>query len=50
MTTDRVTSPLAVVLTDVNAKVVQAWRSAFADTPRCGSCRARSWTSTSTRG
>lgn len=33
MTADRVTSPLAVVLTDVNAKVVQAWRSAFADTP-----------------
>jgi O-acetyl-ADP-ribose deacetylase (regulator of RNase III) len=33
MTVDRVTPPLKVVLRDVNAKVVQAWRSAFADTP-----------------
>jgi O-acetyl-ADP-ribose deacetylase (regulator of RNase III) len=33
MTADRMTPLLKVVLTDVNAKVVQAWRSAFADTP-----------------
>ncbi|WP_327009949.1 macro domain-containing protein [Dactylosporangium sp. NBC_01737] len=32
--TERATQPqLRVVLSDVNAKVVQAWRSAFADTP-----------------
>ncbi|MEX2982668.1 macro domain-containing protein [Streptomyces sp. C36] len=33
MTVNRVESPLRVVLTDVNAKVVEAWRAAFADTP-----------------
>ncbi|MFD5409256.1 macro domain-containing protein [Streptomyces nojiriensis] len=33
MSVDRVPSPLRVVLTDVNAEVVQAWRAAFADTP-----------------
>ncbi|CAL9403729.1 hypothetical protein SUDANB15_01502 [Streptomyces sp. enrichment culture] len=34
MTVDRVQSPpLRVVLTDLNAKVVEAWRAAFADTP-----------------
>jgi O-acetyl-ADP-ribose deacetylase (regulator of RNase III) len=33
MTTDHLKPLLKVVLTDVNAKVVQAWRSAFADTP-----------------
>ncbi|MGF1428252.1 macro domain-containing protein [Kitasatospora sp. LaBMicrA B282] len=32
MTTDRV-PPLRVVLTDLNATVVEAWRAAFADTP-----------------
>ncbi|WP_229356672.1 macro domain-containing protein [Streptomyces sp. UNOB3_S3] len=30
---DRTQSPLKVVLTDVNASVVEAWRAAFADTP-----------------
>ncbi|GAA3503710.1 hypothetical protein GCM10019016_108210 [Streptomyces prasinosporus] len=34
MTVDRVQSPpLRVVLTDLNAEVVEAWRAAFADTP-----------------
>ena len=33
MTSDRTTPLLEVVLTDVNTKVVEAWRSAFADTP-----------------
>ncbi|MER7584727.1 macro domain-containing protein [Kitasatospora sp. NPDC097691] len=33
MTTDRTQSPLKVVLTDLNATVVESWRSAFADTP-----------------
>ncbi|MFJ9952052.1 macro domain-containing protein [Kitasatospora sp. NPDC091207] len=33
MTTDRVQSPLKVVLTDTNAPVVAAWRAAFADLP-----------------
>ncbi|MCX4744796.1 macro domain-containing protein [Kitasatospora sp. NBC_01287] len=33
MTEDRVQSPLKVVLTDINATVVAAWRAAFADTP-----------------
>ncbi|GAB2950121.1 hypothetical protein GCM10027280_43370 [Micromonospora polyrhachis] len=33
MTIEPVQPPLRVVLTDVNAKVVQAWRSAFADSP-----------------
>ncbi|MGE7437110.1 macro domain-containing protein [Kitasatospora sp. NPDC001175] len=33
MTNDRVQSPLKVVLTDINATVVEAWRAAFADTP-----------------
>ncbi|MCG6495637.1 macro domain-containing protein [Kitasatospora sp. A2-31] len=33
MTMDRVQSPLKVVLTDVNATVVEAWQAAFADTP-----------------
>ncbi|MGC5334028.1 macro domain-containing protein [Micromonospora sp. DT62] len=33
MTLDREKPLLRVVLTDVNAKVVQAWRAAFADTP-----------------
>jgi O-acetyl-ADP-ribose deacetylase (regulator of RNase III) len=33
MTVDRVQSPLRVVLTDINAAVVEAWRAAFADTP-----------------
>ncbi|WP_126635060.1 macro domain-containing protein [Embleya hyalina] len=30
---NRAQSPLEVVLTDLNADVVQAWRAAFADTP-----------------
>ncbi len=33
MTTDRAQSPLKVVLTDLNATVVESWRAAFADTP-----------------
>ncbi|NUU24778.1 MAG: Appr-1-p processing protein [Streptomycetaceae bacterium] len=33
MTENRVPQPLRVVLTDVNARVVEAWRAAFADTP-----------------
>lgn len=33
MTTDRAQSPLRVVLTDLNASVVESWRAAFADTP-----------------
>ncbi|MFJ8645932.1 macro domain-containing protein [Streptomyces sp. NPDC093546] len=33
MTVNRVQAPLRVVLTDVNAAVVEAWRAAFADTP-----------------
>ncbi|GHJ45255.1 hypothetical protein Cs7R123_25970 [Catellatospora sp. TT07R-123] len=33
MTADRTKPLLDVVLTDINTKVVQAWRSAFADTP-----------------
>jgi O-acetyl-ADP-ribose deacetylase (regulator of RNase III) len=33
MTVNRVQPPLRVVLTDVDTKVVEAWRAAFADTP-----------------
>ncbi|WP_189938280.1 macro domain-containing protein [Streptomyces aurantiogriseus] len=33
MTVNRVQPPLKVVLTDINTKVVEAWRAAFADTP-----------------
>ncbi|GAA3076738.1 macro domain-containing protein [Streptosporangium carneum] len=33
MTVKHVQPPLRVVLVDVNAQVVQAWRAAFADTP-----------------
>ncbi|MFF7727119.1 macro domain-containing protein [Streptomyces sp. NPDC008001] len=33
MTVTRVQPPLRVVLTDINTKVVEAWRAAFADTP-----------------
>ncbi|MEU6238252.1 macro domain-containing protein [Kitasatospora sp. NPDC047058] len=33
MTENLVTSPLRVVLTDLNEAVVEAWRAAFADTP-----------------
>ncbi|MFI1073423.1 macro domain-containing protein [Streptomyces puniciscabiei] len=33
MTVNRVQPPLKVVLTDINVKVVHAWRAAFADTP-----------------
>ncbi|MET9416143.1 macro domain-containing protein [Streptomyces klenkii] len=33
MTMDRAQSSLKVVLTDLNASVVEAWRAAFADTP-----------------
>ncbi|MEU3615940.1 macro domain-containing protein [Streptomyces sp. NPDC006872] len=33
MTVDREQAPLKVVLTDINASVVEAWRAAFADTP-----------------
>ncbi|MEU2285496.1 macro domain-containing protein [Streptomyces sp. NPDC013178] len=33
MTVNRVQPPLRVVLTDINTKVVEAWRAAFADTP-----------------
>ncbi|MEV7770320.1 macro domain-containing protein [Kitasatospora sp. NPDC086791] len=33
MTTNRAQSPLKVVLTDLNATVVESWRAAFADTP-----------------
>ncbi|MFJ6383660.1 macro domain-containing protein [Kitasatospora sp. NPDC092039] len=33
MTTDRTQSPLKVVLTDLNATVVESWRAAFADVP-----------------
>jgi O-acetyl-ADP-ribose deacetylase (regulator of RNase III) len=33
MTVNRFPSPLRVVLTDINDNVVEAWRSAFADTP-----------------
>ncbi|MEU6969456.1 macro domain-containing protein [Kitasatospora aureofaciens] len=33
MTTDRAQSPLRVVLTDLNATVVDSWRAAFADVP-----------------
>ncbi|MFE7526852.1 macro domain-containing protein [Kitasatospora sp. NPDC057542] len=33
MTTDRTPSPLKVVLTDLNAAVVESWRAAFADVP-----------------
>ncbi|MYW04538.1 macro domain-containing protein [Streptomyces sp. SID3343] len=33
MTVNRGESPLRVVLTDINADVVQAWRAAFADIP-----------------
>ncbi|MFI2076440.1 MULTISPECIES: macro domain-containing protein [Streptomyces] len=33
MAVNREQAPLKVVLTDVNAKVVEAWRAAFADTP-----------------
>ncbi|MFG2291891.1 macro domain-containing protein [Streptomyces sp. NPDC048603] len=33
MTVDRVQPQLRVVLTDVNTRVVESWRAAFADTP-----------------
>ncbi|MCH0538626.1 macro domain-containing protein [Streptomyces sp. MUM 203J] len=33
MTENRAQAPLRVVLTDINAEVVAAWRAAFADTP-----------------
>ncbi|MFC5752840.1 macro domain-containing protein [Actinomadura rugatobispora] len=33
MTVNRMPPPLKVVLTDINAKVVEAWQAAFADTP-----------------
>ncbi len=33
MTENRAQSPLRVVLTDTNPKVVESWRAAFADTP-----------------
>ncbi|MFG2907323.1 macro domain-containing protein [Kitasatospora sp. NPDC048286] len=33
MATDRTQSPLKVVLTDLNASVVESWRAAFADVP-----------------
>ncbi|MFI6446032.1 macro domain-containing protein [Kitasatospora sp. NPDC050543] len=33
MTVNRVQPPLRVVLTDLNAAVVESWRAAFADTP-----------------
>ncbi|MGW7587145.1 macro domain-containing protein [Kitasatospora sp. NPDC054768] len=33
MTTDRTEPPLKVVLTDLNATVVESWRAAFADVP-----------------
>ncbi|MER7751958.1 macro domain-containing protein [Kitasatospora sp. NPDC097643] len=33
MSMDQVRPPLRVVLTDLNATVVEAWRAAFADTP-----------------
>ncbi|MCA6092984.1 macro domain-containing protein [Streptomyces sp. SCA3-4] len=33
MTVNREQAPLKVVLTDINAHVVEAWRAAFADTP-----------------
>ncbi|MFJ1805224.1 MULTISPECIES: macro domain-containing protein [unclassified Streptomyces] len=33
MAVDREQAPLRVVLTDINARVVEAWRAAFADTP-----------------
>lgn len=33
VTVNRVPSPLRVVLTDINTKVVEAWQAAFADTP-----------------
>lgn len=33
MTIDRVKPPLRVVLRDINTRVVQEWRAAFADTP-----------------
>ncbi|MFF4584144.1 macro domain-containing protein [Streptomyces sp. NPDC001388] len=58
MTVNRVQPPLEVVLTDLNAKVVEAWRAAFADTPgieiRKGSIlteKADAWVSpTNSRG
>jgi O-acetyl-ADP-ribose deacetylase (regulator of RNase III) len=58
MTVNRVRPPLRVVLTDVNANVVEAWRAAFADTPgieiRLGSIldrRVDAWVSpTNARG
>ncbi|MEU1183451.1 macro domain-containing protein [Streptomyces sp. NPDC005820] len=58
MTVNRAQAPLKVVLTDVNTKVVEAWRAAFADTPeieiRKGSIldvRADAWVSpTNARG
>ncbi|WP_340379911.1 macro domain-containing protein [Streptomyces sp. SS7] len=58
MTENRVQPPLEVVLTDVNTRVVEAWRAAFADTPeveiRKGSIvdvRADAWVSpTNARG
>lgn len=58
MTVNRVQSPLRVVLTDIDASVVEAWRAAFADHPeieiRTGSIldeKADAWVSpTNSRG
>ncbi|MEU5188914.1 macro domain-containing protein [Streptomyces klenkii] len=58
MTMDRAQPSLKVVLTDLNASVVEAWRAAFADTPgieiRTGSIldeKADAWvTPTNSRG
>jgi O-acetyl-ADP-ribose deacetylase (regulator of RNase III) len=58
VTVNRVQPPLRVVLTDINAQVVEAWRAAFADTPgieiRTGSIldeQADAWVSpTNSRG
>ncbi|MFC9930910.1 macro domain-containing protein [Streptomyces sp. NPDC127190] len=58
MTENRAQSPLRVVLTDINTRVVEAWRAAFADMPeieiRKGSIlteKADAWvTPTNSRG
>ncbi|WP_460065196.1 macro domain-containing protein [Streptomyces sp. YKOK-I1] len=58
MTVNPVQPPLQVVLTDVNTRVVEAWRAAFADTPEIGihkgsllDVRADAWVSpTNARG
>jgi O-acetyl-ADP-ribose deacetylase (regulator of RNase III) len=39
MTVNHVKPPLKVVLVDVNAKVVEAWLAAFADTPEVEICK-----------